>query len=52
MTPLPLAGRRRNLLTALLLTVLVAPLLALAQGSYPDKPVRVGVPSPPGGGTS
>jgi tripartite-type tricarboxylate transporter receptor subunit TctC len=47
-------NRRNLMLHALGLCVaapLAAPLAALAQGTYPDKPVRFLVPYPPGGGT-
>ena len=39
--------RLRHLLAA----ALTAPALAQAQGSYPDRAVRLIVPFPPGGGT-
>ena len=39
--------RRRSLLLA----SLAVPGLAHAQGSYPDRPVRIIVPFPPGGAT-
>ena len=40
--------KRRTLLSAAGASILAAP--ALAQG-YPDKPIRMIVPYPPGGGT-
>jgi len=54
---MPLSHARRNLLgrilriSTLLSLALTAPLLALADGPYPDKPIRFVVPYPPGGGT-
>ncbi|WP_326544026.1 tripartite tricarboxylate transporter substrate binding protein [Pseudorhodoferax sp.] len=41
----------RRLLLGLATTLAALPLLATAQASYPDKPVRFLVPYPPGGGT-
>jgi len=54
---MPLSHARRNLLgrilriSTLLSLALTAPLLALADSPYPDKPIRFVVPYPPGGGT-
>jgi len=54
---MPLSHARRNLLgrilriSTLLSLALAAPLLALADGPYPDKPIKFVVPYPPGGGT-
>ncbi|MEO8281461.1 MAG: tripartite tricarboxylate transporter substrate binding protein [Ideonella sp.] len=42
---------RRAMLLALASAFAAAPILAQAQSSYPDKPVRFIVPYPPGGGT-
>ena len=45
--------RRRKLLVAAGTTVLAAPAIgpAFGQGAYPNKPLKVIVPYPPGGGT-
>jgi tripartite-type tricarboxylate transporter receptor subunit TctC len=40
---------RRALLGCVVLVVLAAP--AWSQGNYPNRPVRIVVPSSPGGGT-
>lgn len=49
--PNPAAALRRLVPLALLLCAATALSPALAQGSYPDKPVRIIVPYPPGGTT-
>jgi len=57
MSKFPLFHSRRSLLgrTVRISTVislaLAAPLAALADGAYPDKPIKFVVPYPPGGGT-
>jgi tripartite-type tricarboxylate transporter receptor subunit TctC len=57
MSKFPLLHSRRSLLgrTVRISTVislaLAAPLAALADGAYPDKPIKFVVPYPPGGGT-
>ncbi len=43
--------RRRHLLGATFFVIGLAPLAALAQGAYPDRPVTFVVPFPAGGGT-
>jgi len=57
MSTFTVSQSRRGLLSrtlrvgTLLGLVLAAPLSALAQSAYPDKPIRFVVPYPPGGGT-
>ena len=49
----PLSTRRHGLRLALIAAALglLAPLAVQAQASYPDKPIKLVVPYPPGGGT-
>ncbi len=48
----PIITNRRSLGHSLLLaTALAAPAVARAQSTYPDRPIRLVVPFPPGGGT-
>ena len=46
----PLPGIRRRQVLALL-GAAAAPAAGLAQGTYPERPLRFVVPYPPGGGT-
>jgi len=54
---MPLSHARRSLLGRILLIstllslALAAPMAVLADGAYPDKPIKFVVPYPPGGGT-
>lgn len=54
---MPLSHARRSLLgrilriSTLLSLALAAPMAVLADGAYPDKPIKFVVPYPPGGGT-
>jgi tripartite-type tricarboxylate transporter receptor subunit TctC len=54
---MPLSHARRRLLgrilriSTLLSLALAAPMAVLADGAYPDKPIKFVVPYPPGGGT-
>lgn len=57
MSKFPLSHSRRSLLgrtlcsATVLSLALTTPLAALADGAYPDKPIKFVVPYPPGGGT-